>query len=247
MNESEWNPWHGCHKISPGCLHCYMYRADQRHGQDGKTVYKTASFNMPLRRDKNGDYKIPPGTEVFTCFTSDFFVEEADAWRPEAWQMMRERSDLRFFFITKRIDRFGVGLPADWGEGYANVGIGCTVENQDCLNYRLPIFLRLPIRRRVIVCEPLLERLTLTPFLIPGQVEQVVVGGESGPEARICHFDWVLDIRNQCMEAGVAFRFHQTGARLLKDGRLYEIPRHLQAAQARRAKVAYNPKGGPEV
>ena len=52
-----------------------------------------------------------------------------------------------------------------------------------------------------------------------------------------------MDIRNQCMEAGVAFRFHQTGAHLLKDGRLYEIPRHLQAAQARRAKVAYDPKG----
>ena len=60
MNESKWNPWHGCHKISPGCLHCYVYRADQRHGQDGKTVRKTASFDMPLRRDKKGDYKIPP-------------------------------------------------------------------------------------------------------------------------------------------------------------------------------------------
>lgn len=62
--------------------------------------------------------RIPSGETVYTCFSSDFLLSDADPWRPEAWAMMRRRSDLHFLFITKRIERLAALLPPDWGEGY---------------------------------------------------------------------------------------------------------------------------------
>lgn len=100
-----WNPWHGCHKFSTGCQHCYVYRTDGKYGKDSSVVTKTEKFDLPLQQKKNKTYKIPSGNMVYTCFTSDFLVEDADEWRPEAWEMMRIRQDLHFLFITKRIDR----------------------------------------------------------------------------------------------------------------------------------------------
>ena len=152
--------------------------------------------------------------------------------------MIKERPDLRFFMITKRIDRFRVALPEDWGEGYEHVAIACTVENQTMADYRLPIYKELPIRHKIIICAPLLGSLDLTAYL-DASIEEVSVGGESGLEARTCNYDWVLDIRRQCVEKEVPFGFHQTGARLLKDGKLYRIRREFQHSQARRAGIDY--------
>ena len=119
---STWNPWHGCTKISPGCYHCYVYRRDAEFGKDASVVSKTASFNLPVKKNRKGEYKLQPdGDFVYTCFTSDFFHPNADEWRPDAWAMMKERSDLDFFFVTKRPERFTVSLPDDWGDGYENV------------------------------------------------------------------------------------------------------------------------------
>ncbi len=67
------------------------------------------------------------------------------------------------------------------------------------------------------------------------------MGGESGSDARLCDYDWVRAIRDQCVTAHVPFRFHQTGARLLKEGRLYRIPRDRQHEQARKAGIDYLP------
>ena len=145
-----WNPWHGCRKLSEGCRHCYVYRQDAQHDKDSREVRRTAAFNLPVRRTRDGRYKVPPGEMVYTCFTSDFLVEEADAWRAEAWEMIRIRSDLRFFFITKRIDRLMQVLPPDWGGGYENLAVGCTVENQAMADYRLPLLLDAPARHRTI-------------------------------------------------------------------------------------------------
>ncbi len=231
-----WNPWHGCRKISTGCRHCYVYRSDAKYGRDASVVRKTGNFSLALRKKRDGEYKLASGERIYTCFTSDFFLEEADAWRSDIWEMIRLRSDASFFIITKRIHRFAVGLPEGWGEGYDNVTLCCTCENQDRADYRLPLFVEAPIRHRCIVCEPLLGPLDLVPFLSSG-IEKVIVGGESGEEARPCYFDWILDIRRQCAEAGVAFYFKQTGARFVKDGRLYRIARRLQHSQAAKAGI----------
>lgn len=236
-----WNPWHGCRKLSEGCRHCYVYRMDARHEKNAAEVKKNVStFRLPIAVNRRGEYKYPSGTVFATCFTSDFFLEDADEWRTEVWRMIRERDDCRFFIITKRVHRIAQCLPEDWGEGYDHVAIAATTENQQMADVRLPIYLSLPIRHKSIVCEPLLTPIDLSAYLT-SEIEQVSAGGESGEEARQCDYRWILDIREQCVRAGIPFHFHQTGARLLKDGRCFRIPREKQHEQAKRAGIEYLP------
>ncbi len=233
-----WNTWHGCHKISDGCRNCYVYRTDAKFGKDSSVVTRNSDFSLPVQLNRNNEYKLQTDEIIYTCFTSDFFLEDADEWRVEAWDMIRTRSDLRFLIITKRIDRFNVSLPEGWGNGYNNVEICCTVENQNRADYRLPIFLDLPIKKRSIICEPLLEPIDLRPYL-NSSIKEVVVGGESGCYARLCDYSWVLDIRQQCVEAGVNFYFKQTGARFKKNNKVYIIDRKYQHSQAKKANINY--------
>ncbi|MDE5612593.1 MAG: phage Gp37/Gp68 family protein [Odoribacter sp.] len=232
-----WNPWHGCHKISAGCKHCYVYREDAAFGASvpSSEVRRTSSFNLPLKRDRKKNWKYPAGTEFALCFTSDLLIEEADEWREEIWEIIRRRRDCTFFFFTKRIERLAECLPADWGEGYDHVAIGCTVESQVYADARMPVFLSLPIKHRLVIVAPMLEKIDLRKYLDPQRIEEVSVGGESGKYARPLDFDWVLDMQAQCHEACVSFCFHQTGSYLVKDGRQYHIPREHQHSQARKA------------
>lgn len=108
-----WNLWHGCDKKSEGCLNCYVYRTDEKFDRNAGEVKKTSNFNLPVKRKRDKSYKIPSGELVYTCFTSDFLLDKADEWRTEAWKMIKERSDLEFFFITKRIERFLKSVPPD--------------------------------------------------------------------------------------------------------------------------------------
>lgn len=215
-----WEPWTGCYNISDGCTYCYYYGSySKRHGQN--TVQKTGDFDKPLAKTAKGAPKIPHGKIVATCFASDFFVAEADEWRADAWAMVKQRPDLEFLILTKRIDRFLVALPPDWGNGYDNVNIGCSVENQSLADYRLPLFLSYPIKRRFVACAPLLGPIDLSPYL--GGIEHVSVGGESGREGRECNYDWVLDIRKQCVNAGVSFWFKNTGTFFRHNGEAKRI------------------------
>ena len=107
-----WNPWHGCVKCSEGCQNCYMYFLDRMRNQNGAEIYKTKSgFSYPLQKDRTGHYKIQSGEQIRVCMTSDFFLEEADPWRAEAWDIMRQRSDVVFFLLTKAAAA-GTGVPA---------------------------------------------------------------------------------------------------------------------------------------
>ncbi|KAF0226850.1 MAG: bacteriophage protein gp37 [Erysipelotrichaceae bacterium] len=234
-----YNPWHGCHKISEGCRHCYVYRMDAQYNRDSSIVKKNRSFELPLRLNRQGNYIIPSGELVYTCFSSDFLVEDADAWRNEVWRMMKIRSDLTFIFLTKRISRLQECLPEDWNEGYPNVVIGCTVENQKEADARLPIFINAPLQHRIICCEPLLEAIDLSPYL-SDKIQQVLAGGESGPDARPCDYQWVLSLREQAISKNISFHYHQTGANLIKDGVLYKIPRKNQSDQAMKAKLDWS-------
>lgn len=240
VHYEDWNPWHGCTKLSPGCRYCYVYRQDERRGagERARICRKTANFDLPVKRKRDKTWKIPSGSVVFTCFSSDFLLEDADGWREECWRMMKERNDCKFYFFTKRIDRLKECLPADWGDGYDNVCIGCTVENQDRADYRLPIFRSLPIRHKSIIVAPMLERVDLAPYL-DKTIEEVSVSGESGQEARNCDYDWVLEVRNLCVERNIPFLFHQTGAHFIKDGKHYYVPRKHQRAQARKAGIDF--------
>lgn len=236
----DWNPWHGCTKISPGCKYCYVYRQDEMYGSATASSHckKNLDFDKPLKRKRDKSYKIPPNSIVFTCFTSDFLLEDADEWRDECWKMMKERSDCYFYFFTKRIHRLKECLPDDWGNGYDNVLIGCTVENQEMADYRLPIFRELPIKHKTIIIAPILSKIDISKYL-DSTIEEVSVGGESGTDARPCDYEWILFLREQCINADVPFRFHQTGARLIKDGKEYRILRRYQHSQAKKANINY--------
>jgi len=231
-----WNPWHGCDKYSEGCENCYVYRRDEAVGRDASVVSKTKNFALPLQKNRKGEYKIPSGTLLYCCLTSDFFIDKADAWRPELWDIMRIRSDLRFMIITKRIERFLNCIPADWGDGWDNVAITCTMENQRVCDIRFPIFASAPIKHKYIACEPLLGPVDMRRYLTD-EIELLIAGGESGPGARPCDYRWILDLREQCIDAGVSFRFKQTGANFIKDGRIYRIARKFQHSQARKADI----------
>lgn len=233
-----WNLWHGCHKISAGCENCYVYRADSKYDRDSSKVHKTNNFNLPLKKDRKGNYKIKSGETLYTCFTSDFFVEDADEWRKEAWDMIRIRSDVFFFIITKRIHRFMDCIPEDWGDGYDNVMICCTVENQERADYRLPIYMKAPIKHKQIVCEPLLGKIDLSKYL-DDSIELLLAGGESGQKARTCDYEWILDLRQQAIAKDIPFFFKQTGAYFKKEGKVYRVPRKFQHAQAKKANINY--------
>lgn len=237
-----WNPWHGCKKISPGCYNCYVYRRDAEFGKDSSIVTKTSNFDLPLKKNRKKEYKLQPdGEPVYTCMTSDFFIKEADEWRPDVWRMIKYRSDLDFVVITKRIDRFMECIPGDWGDGYDNVTIMCTCENQSRADYRLPIFLVAPIKHKSIIHEPMLEAINIEKYLQSGQIDQVTCGGESGDNARVCDFAWILETMEQCVKYDVSFWFKQTGAKFKKGNRIYQIERKDQMIQASKAGVDFAP------
>lgn len=234
-----WNPWHGCHKKSAGCLNCYVYFLDGRRDRDAGVVTRSkTNFYLPVARDRTGAYKLKGGQEIPTCFTSDFFIEEADAWREEAWRIIHSRPDVDFLICTKRIERFNGCLPPDWAEGYDNVIIAVSCENQLAADTRMPVFAEVKAKRKYVFVAPILEYVDLTPYLAVGSFDAVSVGGESYSNARECNFDWVKRIRFDCAEYGVRFDFHQTGSNFVKDGRRYRIKHADEYAQARKGAAA---------
>lgn len=236
MARNMWNPWHGCHKCSPGCKNCYVFFLDKIRDKDSNVISKNkTNFNLPLKKDRSGNFKIASGSEVATCFTSDFFLEEADAWREEAWEIIKKRADVYFLICTKRPERILKSLPSDWGEGYENVILTVTCENQQMAERRLPIFLEIPARRRFVFVAPILGKVSLDKFLESGKIDEVAVGGESYDFARECNFDWVKDIYFSCKKHGVNFDFHQTGSNFVVDGKRYKIKHHDEYSQAKKA------------
>ena len=212
-------------------MHCYVYRRDESIGKDSNIVYKTKSFNMPILKKKDGSYKYPSKTEFMMCFSSDFFIEESDNWRKDVLKMIKERSDCNFFCITKRPERIMECIPNV--SEYNNLFIYCTMENQKRVDERAPIYVNLPLNTKGIMIEPMLEEVDLSSYI--DKVDAVSVGGESGDNARTLDFEWVKNIRTQCKKAHVEFNFHQTGAKLIVDGKLYNIPRSKQHSQAKLA------------
>lgn len=231
-----WNPWHGCHKCSPGCKNCYVFYLDGLRNKDANVVTRSkTNFNMPLKRDRSGKFKLNTGKEVATCFTSDFFIEEADAWRSDAWEIIKQRSDIRFLICTKRIERFEICKPSDWGSGYNNVSIAVTCENQQKADERLPIFLKINAKRKYIFASPLLEYIDFSKYLESGEFNMVSVGGESYKNARECRFEWVTHIKKDCDKYGVKFDYHQTGSNFVMNGRRYYIHHRDEHQQAKKA------------
>ncbi len=235
---SRWDPWRGCHRCSEGCKFCYIHKGDAKRGIDTDTIVRNDKFNRPIEKKKNGEYKMASGL-VYLCFSSDFLLEDADNWRKEAWKIIKERSDCTFLFLTKRIERFMECIPDDWEDGYDNVVVCCTIENQENADKKLSIFQKLPIKHKQITAQPLIEQIDIEPFL--EGIEAVVVGGESDKNARILNYDWVLSIREQCIRKNTAFYFRQCGTHFVKDGKQYNLSVRDLCSQARKAGIDYEP------
>ena len=238
-----WNPWHGCIKKSEGCDHCYMYFLDKMRDQDGSNIYRTkAGFNYPIQKDRKGNYKIKSGEQIRVCMTSDFFLAEADEWRDEAWELMKIRSDVIFFLLTKRPERVAEHLPKDWGDGWDNIFFNVTAENQQRADERIPILLELPFKHKGVMCAPFIGQVSMRKHLETGQIEQVLCDGENYDGARPCHYDWVKLLRQECVDNNVTFVFCGTGRRFVKDGKLYKLEGNIQSQQARKSGMSFRGK-----
>lgn len=210
------NFWQGCKKVSSGCLNCYMFRDKKRYGQDPATVIRSqpATFNKPL------SWKDP--AKVFVCSWSDFFIEDADQWRDDAWEIMRKTPHLTYLLLTKRPENMADRLPAGWP--LPNVWLGVTAENQEMADKRIPILLSIPAVKKFVSIEPMVGPVNfeLIPDVIfdagipvewqrlekPG-IDWVICGGESGPGARRMRHVWALDLKEQCKRNGVPFFMKQ--------------------------------------
>lgn len=170
----------------------------------GKTT-----FYSPLK------WKDP--TLIFTCSWSDFFIEEADAWRADAWEVIRATPQHTYQILTKRPERMAQNLPDKWP--WSNVWLGVSIENPR-FYWRASLLRAVPAYLRFLSLEPLLTAMPDVPL---EGISWVIVGGESGPGCRPIQADWVTAIRDQCVRAGVAFFFKQWGGtRKTASGRLLE-------------------------
>lgn len=209
-----WNPWQGCTRVSPACAHCYMMQAKKRYGQDPVTVVrsKPPTFRKPLSKQ----WREHPG-RVFTCSWSDFFHRAADAWRADAWDIIRDTPEQTYMILTKRPERVAMHLPPDWGHGWPHVWIGVTAEDQRRWDMRVPELSRIQAKVKFVSVEPMLGE--IMPYGI-GMLDWVIVGCESGPGHRTMETSWVREIRDQCVDADVALFFKQA----FDTGRLVETP-----------------------
>ncbi len=229
-----WNPWHGCIKKSPGCEHCYMYFLDKQRGHDGAHVYRVKNnFDYPLHKNADGTYKVKSGETLRVCLTSDFFLDAVDVWRDEAWRIIKQRPDVKFQLLTKRPERVAEHLPSDWGDGYENVMLSVTAENQEMADERIPILLNLPFKHIGVMVAPFIGPVDITKYLHTGKIEQVIAGGENYDGARPLQYSWVKSLYDSCVANNTTFCFIETGNKFIKDGKEYDIKtKRLQSEQA---------------
>ncbi len=243
LNDKIWNPWHGCHKCSEGCQNCYAYFLDKRYGRDTNEVVKNKSdFNLPIKMDRDGNWKLPNGSFVRVCMASDFFLEEADEWRQEAWDFIRRRPGVTFSLLTKRAERIKACLPDDWGDGWENVSFSVSCENQKRLEERLPHLLALPARHRWVSLKPFIGPVDIAPYLASGKIETVLAGGENYLGSRPLHYEWVKKVYDACAENHVQLIFGQTGNLFIRDGKEYKIRNRTdQMVEALKCGLHYPP------
>lgn len=212
------NFWTGCDKVSPGCNNCYMFTGQKRFGRDPSVVVRTkdATFNKPLvwsRKLEEGQLK-----RVFTCSWSDFFHKGADEWRDDAWDIIRRTPNLIYQILTKRPNLIEKRLPADWGDGWDNVWLGISAEDQEWFDRRWRPLDDIPAKVKFVSYEPALGPVSIQKHLaLPGNghsgvPDWVIVGGESGHGARMFDPAWAQKIVKEGEEYGFKVFVKQMGA-----------------------------------
>ena len=239
-----WNPWHGCVKVSEGCANCYMFTMDATRGLDGGMVRRNKTgFNYPLQKTKSGAFKVKSGELIRVCMNSDFFIDQADEWRDEAWNIIHARPDVKFFLLTKRPERMASCLPRDWDDGWENVMLNVSCENQRRADERIPILLSTPAKHKGIMCAPFIGPISIGRYLgaqsAGAGIEQVICGGENYDSPRLCDFGWVQSLARECRKSNVRFAFIETGSNFAVGGKRYVIPKKLQGEQAFKSGIGF--------
>jgi protein gp37 len=215
--DATWNPVTGCTKISAGCDHCYAERfAERFRGVPGHPF--EAGFDLTLRPGRLQQplmWRQP--RMIFVNSMSDLFHKEIPTAFVEAvfdtmerahwhtFQVLTKRSSLMRNFLKRR---YGTG------RGARHMWFGVSVEDGTKLS-RVRHLREAPAGIRFLSVEPLIGpvgTLDLTG------IDWVIVGGESGPGARYMDPEWVREVRDQCVRAGVAFFFKQWGGLRPKSG-----------------------------
>lgn len=210
-----------------------MYYLDKKNHEDGSNIYLTQNLNYPLSKDRNGNYKIKSGETIRVCMTSDFFLKEADEWREHCWNIMRIRKDVIFFLLTKRPERIMNCLPKDWNNGYENVMLNVTCENQEKADERIPILFSVPAKHKGIMVAPMIGKIDISIYLKKHILEQVICGGENYDGARPCDYDWIKSLSEQCRKEDTTFNFIEVGNYFIKDGKMFKLfDKQLQSEKA---------------
>lgn len=231
--DSTFNPWIGCAKVSPGCDHCYAEISTPSRTmrivwgpQEQRKRTSAGNWKLPLRWNAaHADFYAVQGRRrrVFCASLADVFDNQVDpAWRDELWNLVRATPNLDWLMLTKRIGNVKAMLPDDWHDGYANVWLGISVVNQKEADRDIPKLHATPAHLRWLSMEPLLGPVNLEGVCRPwgeigpsaamlSKINWVVVGGESGPHARIMPEEWAQDLGEQCNRRGVPFYFKQHG------------------------------------
>jgi protein gp37 len=209
------NPWTGCTKISPACDHCYAEAWAKRSGL-------VRWGNHPRRRTTESYWKEPikwnakarefrrergHRPRVFCASLADVFDNQVDpTWRADLFALIRECRRLDWLLLTKRPQNILKMLPSDWGDGYRNVWLGITAENQEWFDRRWKHLQNIPALIKFISYEPAIEPLRLPkhgPY-----PDWLISGGETGGGARPMDPQWAREIIADCRRRGVT-PFHK--------------------------------------
>jgi len=204
--EYSWNPMTGCTKISSGCQNCYAERMARRLKEMGNIRY-SSGFKVSIHFDLlDVPLKWKKPRLVFVNSMSDLFHEDVpDSFILNIFKVMNKSHQHTFQILTKRSRRlFKMSEKLNWTN---NIWMGVTVEDKDNI-YRIDHLRKCPAKVKFISCEPLLESLECMNI---ENIDWVIVGGESGPNARMMKKEWAIAIRDQCIEKGVPYFFKQWG------------------------------------
>lgn len=212
-----WNLWTGCTRCSEGCANCYMFEMEKRWGRDGTFKVNKTTFDYPIKKNRQGKYKVIPGSKIRVNMMSDTFLPEADEYRDKMWDIIAMRSDVEFYLLTKRPERIFECMPKwYWSKGgLENVSFNITCENQKRADERIPILRELPVKHKGIMCAPLISEIHIENYLAEGWIENVQADGERWRNARPCHYTWAKSLSDQCREANVRFTFIGTGSNFI--------------------------------
>lgn len=121
--EDTFNPWIGCRHVSAECDHCYAETlVENRMGKDFGKIWRSKTWRDPFKLNRQAaelTKTLGRRPRMFCASLTDFFIQDADAWRDEAWEVIRECSDIDWLILTKRTKLAATRLPADWGTGWA--------------------------------------------------------------------------------------------------------------------------------